>query len=171
MANETKQQTTVPTKAQEIQKATPAKLLGPFEEMERMFENFFSPGWMRPLHWPRSLLGEMAAPFSGAMPRVDVLDRDDEVLIRAEVPGVEKKDLDISMTDNTITIKGSTRREEKEEKGDYCRCEISRGAFSRTIALPAEVDEAKAKASFKDGLLELTVPKKEKAKRHSISIQ
>jgi HSP20 family protein len=171
MANESKQQTTASAKGQEIQKAAPAKVMGPFEEMERMFENFFSPGWMRPLHWPRSLLGEMAAPFSGAMPRVDVIDRDDEVVVRAEIPGVEKRDLDVSMTGNTATVKGSTRHEEKEEKGNYYRCEISHGAFSRTVALPAEVDDSKAKAVFKDGLLELTIPKKEKSKRHSISIQ
>ncbi len=171
MANESKQQTTVPARAQEIQKATPVKLMGPFEEMERMFENFFSPGWMRPLHWPRSLRGEMAAPFSGAMPRVDVIDRDDEIVVRAEIPGVEKKDLDVSATENTVTVKGSTRHEEREEKGNYYRCEISQGAFSRTVTLPAEVDDSKAKAVFKDGLLELTIPKKEKAKRHSISIQ
>lgn len=171
MANESKQPTTASAKGQEIQKAAPVKVTGPFEEMERMFENFFSPGWMRPLHWPRSLLGEMAAPFSGAMPRVDVIDRDDEVVVRAEIPGVEKKDLDVSMTNNTVTVKGSTRHEEREEKGNYHRCEISHGAFSRTVTLPAEVDDSKAKAVFKDGLLELTIPKKEKSKRHSISIQ
>lgn len=169
MANESKQPATASAKGQEIQKAAPVKVMGPFEEMERMFENFFSPGWMRPLHWPR--LGEIAAPFSGAMPRVDVIDRDDEIVVRAEIPGVEKNDLDVSMTNNTVTVKGSTRHEEKEEKGNYYRCEISRGAFSRTVTLPAEVDESKAKAVFKDGLLELTIPKKEKSKRHSISIE
>jgi HSP20 family molecular chaperone IbpA len=61
-------------------------------------------------------------------------------------------------------------QEEKEEKGDYYRCEISQGSFTRIIALPAEVDESKATASMKDGMLELTLPKAEKSKRHTISI-
>jgi HSP20 family protein len=86
------------------------------------------------------------------------------------VPGVEKKDLDISVGEDSVTIKGSTSKEEKEEKGDYYRREISRGSFIRTVALPATVDGTKAKASFKDGMLELTLPKTEKAKRHSVKL-
>jgi HSP20 family protein len=109
-------------------------------------------------------------PFEGKMPAVDVSDLDDEVVVRAELPGVEKKDVDVSMSDNTVTIKGSTKREEKEEKGDYYRCETTCGAFTRTVALPAEVDGSKAKAKFKDGLLELTLPKMEKSKRRSIEV-
>jgi HSP20 family protein len=104
------------------------------------------------------------------VPKVDVVDRENEIVVKAEVPGVEKKDLDISVSDNSVTIKGSTRREEKEEKGDYDRREISVGSFSRTVALPAEVDGNKAKANFKDGVLELTIPKAEKAKRHSVKL-
>ena len=91
--------------------------------------------------------------------------------LRAELAGVDKKDVDVSLTDSTVTIKGSTRREEKEEKGNYYRCEISRGSFAHTVSLPVEVDDSKAKAIFKDGLLEISVPKKEKAKRHSITVQ
>lgn len=126
--------------------------------------------WMRPwplMRWP----GRLAPPFEGRMPSVDVIDRDDEVVVRAEVPGVDKKDLDVSMSDSEITIKGTTSREEKEEKGEYYRHEISRGSFSRTVTLPATVDSEKAKAEFKDGLLEIHLPKAEKAKRHHLSIQ
>jgi len=102
---------------------------------------------------------------------VDVIDRDDEVVVKAELPGVEKKDLDVSVTETSVTIKGTTSHEEKEEKGDYYRCEISRGAYARTVALPSYVDADKAKASFKDGVLELTLPKVEKSKRRSIEIK
>jgi HSP20 family protein len=93
------------------------------------------------------------------------------VVIKAELPGVEKKDLDVSVTETSVTIKGTTSHEEKEEKGDFYRCEISRGAYARTVGLPSYVDADKAKASFKDGVLELTLPKVEKSKRRSIEIK
>jgi HSP20 family protein len=104
------------------------------------------------------------------MPKVDVIDRDEDVLVRAELPGVEKKDLEISTSDTSVTLKATTRHEEKEEKGDYYRCEITRGAFSRTVALPAQVESDKAKASLKDGVLELTLPKVEKSKRRTVTV-
>ena len=153
-----------------VEKVQPARMLSPFEEMERLFESSFPRGWLRPHRWGWPSWGELPAPFEGKTPSVDVIDRENEVVVKAELPGVDKKDLDISVTNNTVTIKGKTSHEEKEEKGDYYRCEISRGEYSRTLALPAEVDESKAKANFKDGILELTLPKKEKAKRRKIDV-
>ena len=135
-----------------------------FGDMERVFDDFFGRRWLRPFAWERSL------PEMPAMPSVDVIDRDDKVVVRAEVPGYKKEDIEVSVANSSLTIKGETKTEEKEEKGDYYRCEISHGAFSRTVALPAEVDDAKAKASMKDGMLELTLPKRKKTKRHSIAI-
>jgi HSP20 family protein len=166
MAKEEKKQS-----KQELQKAEPKRALSPFEEMDRLFEDYFSRGWMRPFRWEWPSLGEMAKPFEGKMPKVDVIERDDEVIVKAELPGVDKKDLDVSVTENSVTIKGTTSHEEKEEKGDYYRCEISRGAYARTVALPSYVDADKAKASFKDGVLELKLPKVEKSKRRSIEIK
>jgi len=156
-------------KSQEIQKA-PARALSPFEEMDRMFDQYFRRGWMRPWRFEWPSLPDVGLPEM-IVPKVDVIDRENEVVVKAEIPGVEKKDLDISVGEDTVTIKGSTRHEEKEEKGDYYRCEISRGAFSRTVALPATVDGGKAKGSFKDGVLELTLPKIEKAKRHAVKVE
>ena len=156
---------------QELQKAEPKRALSPFEEMDRLFEDYFSRGWMRPFRWEWPSLGELAKPFEGKMPKVDVIERDDEVIVKAELPGVDKKDLDVSVTENSVTIKGTTSHEEKEEKGDYYRCEISRGAYARTVALPSYVDADKAKANFKDGVLELKLPKVEKSKRRSIEIK
>jgi len=170
MANESKQQAGTPAKAVETPKTVPVTTLNPFEEMERMFESMFPRSLMRQGRWNWPTWAELAAPTL-AIPRVDVVDRDDEIVVRAELAGVDKKDVDVSLTDSTVTIKGSTRSEEKEEEGNYHRCEISRGAFARTVSLPAEVDDSKAKAIFKDGLLEISVPKKEKAKRHSITVQ
>jgi len=156
-------------KKQEIQKSPPARALGPFEEIDRMLDRYFSRRWMRPwrFEWPN--IPEITVPEM-KLPKVDVVDREAEVVVKAEVPGVEKKDLDISVGEDTVTIKGATRHEEKEEKGDYYRREISSGSFLRTVALPATVDGAKAKANFKDGMLELTIPKVEKARRHSVKV-
>ena len=102
------------------------------------------------------------------MQNVDVIDHDDEVVVRAEVPGVEKDDMEIYVSDNSATIKGEKKHEEKEEKGGYYRSEISCSAFTRTVMLPNVVATDKAKAKFKDGLLELTMPKIEKTRRHTI---
>lgn len=166
MLNEGKQE----TRGQEVQKASSARALSPFEEMDRMFDSFLRRGWMRPWRFEWPSFPEISLPEMKA-PKVDVVDRENEIVVKAEVPGVDKKDIDISVGEDTVTIRGETRHEEKEEKGDYYRCEISRGAFSRTVALPAAVDGARAKASFKDGMLELTLPKVEKAKRHSIKVE
>jgi HSP20 family protein len=156
---------------QEVKKVETAQVLSPFEEMERMFDNYFSRGWPRPFRreWPD--FSRLAQPFEGKSPSVDVIERDDAVVVKAELPGVDKKDIDVSVTSNTVTIKGSTSHEEKEEKGDYYRCEMSRGSYSRTLSLPAEVDEGKAKAKLKDGILELTLPKLTKSKRRSIKVE
>jgi HSP20 family protein len=143
-----------------------SRSLSPFEEMDRWMDSL-SRGLFRPMRWEWPSWPESTM----AAPKVDVVDRDNEILIRAEVPGVKKEDLDVSMTDNTVTIKGSTSHEEKEEKGDYYRHEISKGSFSRTVALPGDVDSDKCKTRFKDGVLELTVPKVEKAKRRTIKVE
>ena len=162
MAEEKKE---VSVKKGELQKA-PGRMASPFENMERMFDEFLGRGWLRPFRreWPAFPELNISAP------KIDVIDRDAEVVVRAEVPAVKKEDLEVSVSGNLLTIKGETRHEEKEEKGDYYRCEISSGAFSRMVTLPAEVDESKAKASLKDGVLELTLPKLEQAKRRTIKV-
>jgi len=154
---------------QELQQAQPARALSPFEEMERLFDAFYPRGWMRPLFrdWPA--LGEAGA-FGGKMPSVDMINRDKEIIIKAELPGVDKKDLDVSVTRNSVSIKGTTSHEEKEEKGDYYRSEISRGEYVRTLSLPADIDEDKATASFRNGILELTLPKLEQSKRKTVNV-
>ena len=149
-----------------ISKGTLERLPRPasvFGDMDRLFDDFLGRRWLRPAGWERF------AELPG-FPSVDVIDRDDEVVVRAEMPGYKKEDIDISVSNSTLTIKGETKSEETEAKGDYYRCEISRGAFSRMILLPAEVGDAKAKASMKDGVLELTLPKLEKSRRHAIAI-
>lgn len=171
MEKEVKTEVATPEKGSALQKLTPMHAMSPFEEMERMMESFFPRSWSRPSLWERPFMGGLGLPFEGRLPRVDVIDRDEEVLVRAEVPGVDKKDIEISVSENTVTINGKTSHEEKEEKGNYYRCEVTRGVFSRTVALPGEVDADKAQTSLKDGVLELTLPKVAKSKRHTIKLE
>lgn len=155
---------------QALKKAEPAQDLSPFADLERFFDEYFSQGWLQPFRWSRPSWGDFPMPFEGRMPRVDVIDREDEILVKAEVPGVDKEDLDVSVTESAVSIKGSTRHEEKEEKGDYHRSEITSGSFSRVVPLPAEVDATQASSKFRDGVLELTLPKVRKAKRHTVKV-
>lgn len=144
-----------------------------FDEMDRMFdrmfEEFFPRGWLRPFHFGRGWWPEVA--YEGREPRIDVIDHEDHVLVRAEIPGVEKQDVDVSLTEDTVTIKAHSGHEEKEEEEHYYRHEITRGAFARTLPLPCHVKGEKAKAHFKDGVLELTLPKVEKSKRQSVKVE
>jgi len=123
-------------------------------------------GWRR--DWPS--WSELEAPFEGRSPRVDVIDRDEEVFVRAELPGVKKDDLDVSLAENVLTIKAASGQEAEEEKGDYHRREISRGEFTRSIRLPVNVDAKNVKANFADGVLELNLPKSVPSERHSIKV-
>lgn len=141
----------------------------PFENFDHMLEHFFDRGWMRPL-FKDSPVWDRFSMFEPRSPRIDMIDRDSEFLIRAEVPGIDRKDLDVSINDNTVTIKGHRETETKEEKGEYYRCEISRGSFARTLPLPSDVDPDKANAIFKDGILELTLPKLKEVRRRKIDI-
>ena len=106
----------------EIQRA-PRRPVSPFEGMDRMFDDFFGRGWLRPFRRDWLAFPELDI----SMPKVDVIDRDEEVVVRAEVPAVKKEDIEVSISGNTVTIKGETKREEKEKTGDYYRSEISRG--------------------------------------------
>lgn len=154
----------------EVSRAEPMRSLSPFEEIDRYFESLFPRGWLRANRWEWPTLSEASAPFGGKFPKVDIVDREKEIFLRAEVPGVDKDKLDISVTENTVTLRGSAHHEEKQESGEYYRCETSHGSFSRTVTLPTEVDSEHAKANYKDGVLELTVPKVKKSQRHTIKI-
>jgi HSP20 family protein len=154
-----------------LRRAETSHGLTPFEEMERLFEGFFPPRWMRGWHggWP-SWSALEAPPFEGRTPRVDVIDRDEEIVVRAELPGMKKDDLDVSLAEDMLTIKAASKEESEEEEGGYHRREISRGEFTRSIRLPANVDAEKVKAKFADGILELNLPKVAPSTRHSIKV-
>jgi HSP20 family protein len=127
--------------------------------MDRLFENFFERG-------PRAF-GELGA----WEPAVEVADTKDAVVVKAQVPGISKDNLQVNVTDDTLTLKGEMKEEEKKEEKNYVRREFRYGAFSRTVTLPAAVQADKAQAQLKEGVLEITIPKSEQAKVKQIPIQ
>ena len=141
----------------------------PLVEMERLMSEFRR-DWMKPSHWDWSHLPDVPAVFEGRFPNMDVVDRDKEIIVKAEVPGIDKEDLEVSISDRNLTIKGKSRKEEKTEEGEVHRREIRSRSFSRMIALPADVDSKKAKASYKDGVVELTLPKVHKSTTHRVPV-
>lgn len=140
-----------------------------FDEAERWFENEFRRPFsmMRPFWTPRL----RAAEFEEITPSVDVFEEGDEVVVRAELPGMKKEDINVSITDSTVMITGEKKQEEKVEKKNYYRMERSYGSFTRSFALPSEVETEKAKANFKEGVLEIRIPKSAEAKEKEKKIR
>ncbi len=145
--------------------------LHPLEEIERLFDALTSRGWLSPWSRDWSMLSRIPSPFEGKTPKVDLIDRDDELVLHAELPGVKKEDVEVTLSEDSLTIRATTRKEQKEEKGNYLRQEISYGEIVRTIPLPAAVDVDKAKSKFEDGILEIHMPKVEKSKRRTIPVE
>ena len=154
-----------------LQPRTTSTMTNQWSEMERWFDEVGRQGWLHPLSWDWPKEMKVAAPFEGRMPRVDMVDRDGEIVIRAELPGVKKDDIEVTLSEHTVTIEAHTAIEAKEEKEEYYRREMSRGDFRRTLTLPCSVDDAKAKAGFTDGVLELTLPKMEKTSRRTLKVE
>jgi HSP20 family protein len=126
-------------------------------QMNSLFDDFFSGFDVA----PRSLA---QGGFNAFTPSIDVKESDKEFTIRAELPGVEEKDIEVTVTHDAVTIKGE-KKEEKEDKGkNYYYMERSYGSFNRVIPLSSETDANKAEAGFKNGVLNITVPKSQTAK-------
>jgi HSP20 family protein len=115
-------------------------------EMNHVFESF----------WNR--VGHFDWPWGGAEVRSDVVETDNAIEVSIELPGMEMKDIDVSVTDDMLTIKGEKKVERREEKKGYYLSERSYGAIYRTIPLPPGVDGQKAQASFKNGVLTIRLP-------------
>ena len=131
------------------------------QEMDDLFGRFFGE-WP----WPR-----WEAEGRGVAPAVDMLDRKDEVVLRADLPGLEQKDIEVLVEDGTLTIRGERREEKEAKEEDYYVTERWAGAFSRSVALPPGVDPEKIQASFKKGVLEVHLPKTKEAKGKKIEIK
>lgn len=136
-----------------------------FDEFDHFFDDFLS------RRWPRLLDRNVPAGLEKGFPKVDILDHDKEIEVQAALPGVKKDDLDVTINNQTITIRASSKEEKKEEKGKYFHREITRGEFQRVLPLPENVDGDNAKASFADGILKVIIPKTEKTKRKTIEVK
>jgi HSP20 family protein len=109
--------------------------------------------------------------FNAWAPALDLFEDKESLVLRAEVPGLKKEDIDISLHENTITISGERRNEKKYEGSETSREERVFGRFTRSLQLPKQVDASKVKASYKDGILTVTLQKAEEAKPRQIAIQ
>lgn len=161
----------VPVKTVSAEPAKAEQTVAPLHDIEKLFSDFLQRRWPHPFQWEWPEWADASRLLPQGGPSIDIVDRPKEVVVRAQAPGVEKEDLDVSIVDRTLTIKGSSRKEEKEEGEDYFRQEIRTGAFTRSVTLPSDVNVSRAKATFKDGVVELHLPKVRASKRHSIEVQ
>jgi HSP20 family protein len=135
-------------------------------DMDRMMDDFF--GRRMRAWWPERWLGRETEVTA---PSVDVYEEKDDIIVKAELPGMDKNDIEVNISDSQLTLKGEKKKEEKVEEENYYRCERSYGAFFRTLELPSTVQADKIKASFKNGVLEVRLPKTEEAKSKEIKIK
>lgn len=137
-----------------------------FDEMERMMEETFGRSLLR--------MGPMGSLFSGMtgriVPPVDLFEEGNELVLRTELPGMKREEIDVNITGNILAISGEKRREEKTDRKGYLRSETSYGAFSRSLTLPEGVDTERVKATFNDGVLEIRMTKTGETGGHHIAI-
>jgi HSP20 family protein len=138
---------------------TPWRPFRDLEEWERRFDDLFG----RPLRrWP--------VEERGWMPAVDVFEKEDKFIVKAELPGMKDEDINVSVVGDTLSIKGEKKTETEVKDEDYYRCERSYGSFYRSIPIPSNVDANKIEASFGDGVLEVALPKSAKVRPKRISV-
>ncbi len=138
----------------------------PFDEMgtlgrsmERLFDDFFT---RRPDREPAMLEWE---------PAVEMFETDQDVVVRAALPNIDPKQIDITVTGDAITLRGESKHEEEHTGRNYVRREFRHGSFSRTLPLPTEVKSAEAKATYKDGVLEVKIPKSERVTPRAVKVE
>ena len=136
--------------------------------MEEFFEDFPPRRWMETFE-PFSLRWPMGVDYERSF-RLDVIDRDNELMVRGELPGVEKNDIEVTIIGDRLMIEAEREFDEKDEEEDFYRHEVGYGKLMRTIGLPAEVDAENIHAELKDGILEITLPKLQVAERHTIKV-
>jgi HSP20 family protein len=127
--------------------------------MERVFDRFLEPRW------------EELEAIDAWAPKVDFSETKDAFMVKAEIPGVEQKDVSVSLENQMLTIKGEKHKEKEEKDEKHHRVERSWGAFLRTLALPSGVDTEKVNATFKDGVLMIKLPKTAEAKGTTIPVK
>jgi HSP20 family protein len=103
-------------------------------------------------------------------PAVDIYETDDEVVVKAELPEVDQKDIDIQIESNTITLRGERKFNKETKKENFHRIERAYGSFSRSFTLPGTIDQEKIRADYKDGILKISMPKREETKPKQIKV-
>lgn len=131
------------------------------ESMDKLFDEFFTRrpeqgGRRMPMVW---------------QPAIEAYEADGDVVVRAELPGIDPNTVEISLSNDTLTIKGEAKSEHEDKGRSYYRRELRYGSFLRSIALPAGVEGDKARATYKNGILEIRVPKSERAKPKSVKVE
>lgn len=139
--------------------------LGNWEPIDRLFDSWISPRVGSAAGRTR---GNGAAVYT---PPVEILQEKDEIVLRAELPGVKSEDIDITVHETTLTLKGSKKAETDEKREGYSYSERQYGEFLRTFQLPATVESEKVRAEFKDGILKVHMPLAEEAKPRKIEVK
>ncbi len=144
-----------------------------FRRFEEMMNRMFEEVWGRPgrrLMLPSGERGEMV-PAEARKPFIDVIETDKEVIATAEMPGLEKQDIKINLTEDRLEISAETKHEEKKEEKGYVYRERRSGSYYRAISLPSPVDPDNSKASYKNGVLEIKMPKTEIKKKKPLKVE
>ena len=134
----------------------PSSMLGLRQEIDRAFDRFFDTGWLSGFRAPWGGIGELTIDS-------DITESDDRYELSVELPGMDEKDVDVSVSDDTVTIKGEKRESSEKKEKDYHLTERRYGAFQRTFTLPRGVDGTKVSAKLSKGVLEVTMPKTKEA--------
>jgi HSP20 family protein len=135
-------------------------LLASQREFDRLFRDFFTPS-----------PGEGELSTRTWAPAVDIYETADSIVLKAELPGVDPKDVDVRIEENRLYLKGERRFEKEVKEENYHRVERSYGSFARSFALPNSIAADKVTAEYKDGVLSLTLPKREEAKPKAIKVE
>ncbi len=151
-----------------------AREVRPFaNSMEEFFGTHFprrwTEGFFEPYAWKRPMMTEFGETLE-VWPKVDILDKGDALIVRAEMPGVKKEDLEVTIAGDRLTFEAKRDFEEKEEKEEFFRSEMAYGRLFRAVNLPVDVIGDKAKAELKDGLVEVYLPKVEATTPHTVKV-
>lgn len=139
----------------------------PFRDLADLQEDvnrLMAHGWLaKPPVWPGN--------GGKWLPEVDITEEKDQILVRADIPGMKQEDISVEVENDILTIKGERKQETEKKEGQVHRIERSYGQFLRSFSLPANVDATKVNAAYKNGVLEVTLPKKESAKPKQIKVE
>jgi len=147
-------------------------VLDDFRRFEEMMNRMYGDFWGRPSrHLLTSGGGESLLPAQARQPFIDIIEGDKDLIATAEIPGLEKEDISINLTSDTLEISAETKKEEKKEDEGYIYQERHSGRYYRAVSLPSTIDPDNAKASYKNGVLEIKMPKSEIKKKRSLEIE